>query len=264
MTMTIVKERPIIFSGPMVNAIIDGTKTQTRRPIKNQNLNGAPPKTFEAYQHDSGYGFCSDDQDWICPYGKPGERLYVREKFSRHRIPSGEPYHYPADRLRECVDHDFGVHYWADGDNGSFEFDKVSPSIHMPRRFSRITLEVAEVGVERVQDISKIDAFSEGVTLPGEEDGDKNCPACGGSGWVMTFSGTESECQCIDDIKFCFRNLWNSIYSQPKPKKVGGVITRYESFPWGGKGGEYNHRGKPHYVYANPWVWAVSFRRVDA
>ena len=160
------KERPIIFSGDMVRAILDGRKTQTRRVVKI-----AQHPQAERVQHFEGLRW-----DWLrydglrlatfkCPYGKEGDRLWVREKFSRHMIPEGEPYFYPADRLRECVDHDNGFHYWADGEPEYGDWERPKPSIHMPRLASRITLEIANIRVERLQDISEEDAEAEGAPL---------------------------------------------------------------------------------------------------
>lgn len=134
------KERPIIFSGPMVRAILDGRKTQTRRAVKPQPLwvasPGVPFKTMDA-----------DPKGTInCPYGQPGDRLWVRE--SIHVM---QPRH----------DGDTGsVLYRADG-HGDW-IGKWHPSIHMPRWASRITLEVVSVRVERLNGISEKDAKAEG------------------------------------------------------------------------------------------------------
>jgi hypothetical protein len=133
----IVKERQILFSAPMVRAILDGSKTQTRRAVKPQPLWIAEPsipfKTPDA-----------DPKGIIrCPHGQPGDRLWVRETF------------FDATKLNELR-----VLYRADDDRSRFGW---TPSIYMPRWASRITLGVTGVRVERLQDISEEDALSEGV-----------------------------------------------------------------------------------------------------
>lgn len=130
------KERPILFSAPMVRAILDGRKTQTRRVVKLRNGQYMPPSEK------------ADINGWRqmlrnCPYGQPGDRLWVRET------------HFDAKRLNEGR-----ILYRADGDVSRFGW---TPSIHMPRSASRITLEVTGVRVERLQDISEADAVAEGV-----------------------------------------------------------------------------------------------------
>ena len=133
-------ERPIIFSSPMVRAILDGRKTQTRRLVKPQ------PKIILAVHSDASITteriFRSGDQRIHCPYGQPGDRLWVRETFSL----SGNGYFFRAD-----VPQPETVKYsW-------------NPSIHMPRWASRITLEIINIRVERLQEISEKDANAEGV-----------------------------------------------------------------------------------------------------
>lgn len=134
-------ERPILFSGPMVQAILDGRKTQTRRVIRPQPTPGV---------------------DWFeqgirCPYGKIGDWLYVKETFAV----SGAHDHCSAKGL-----HIHNVCYRAGGgfgfENGS-ERGKWRPSRFMPRWASRITLEITEVRVQRVQDIGETDCVQEGV-----------------------------------------------------------------------------------------------------
>lgn len=135
------KERPILFSAPMVRAILDGTKTQTRRVIKGLALNWIAD------------GFCPEfiacAENKLCPYGQPGDHLWVRETFlGWYNTDDGSFSHAAA--------------YRADGyklENG----EKWRPSIHMPRAASRITLEITGVRVERLQDISPEDCLAEGI-----------------------------------------------------------------------------------------------------
>ncbi len=130
------KERPILFSAPMVRAILAGTKTQTRRVVKAKHL---------PWLDNSVLNFL--DGKWNqrpLPYGQPGDRLWVRETSRAHEITTKEA---EADTPLQ------------DG------YGKLRPSIHMPRWASRITLEVTGVRVERLHDISIADAIAEGVNV---------------------------------------------------------------------------------------------------
>jgi hypothetical protein len=147
------KERPILFSGQMVRAILEGRKTQTRRIVKPQ-----PTKDYVTLMPLSGelvgvtkHGGPIDNRGWLhCPYGKPGDRLWVRETWGK--------VHY------EGVDESPTIFYRADErDQERDELTRWRPSIHMPRWASRINLEVVSVRVERLQDISEEDAMSEGI-----------------------------------------------------------------------------------------------------
>jgi hypothetical protein len=128
------KERPILFSGEMVRAILDGRKTQTRRVVK--------PKPDDS-------GLWNNDK---CPYGKPGDRLWVRETFF-----------VDGPRIQYRADH-----------HGAPKETIWKPSIFMPRHASRILLEIADVRCERLRDISEADAIAEGVAsfrpVPGDGD----------------------------------------------------------------------------------------------
>lgn len=143
------KERPILFSGAMVRAILEGRKTVTRRVVKGldperlgetmtraqwRQVNRELPESFGI--------------TYFCPYGQPGDRLWVRESWARIRVVQA-----PGDEwtvYREC-------------DNRTDYGGPWKPSIHMRRRDSRILLEITAVRVERLQDISEEQARSEGV-----------------------------------------------------------------------------------------------------
>jgi hypothetical protein len=159
-----VKERPILFSGPMVRAILEGRKTQTRRVVKPQ------PKGFwdepnkciaggilQAIVHDpnaQNVGKVSDA--YIrCPYGVPGDRLWVREALHLDldrgwQYADTSPMQIPAESYDEAEQ-------WMSNKRGAS-----CPSIHMPRWASRLTLEVVSVRVERADDITDADAWTEG------------------------------------------------------------------------------------------------------
>ena len=141
-----IKERGILFSDPMVHALIYGSKTHTRRVVKR-----AMNDVTDAYRHPV-----------LCPHGQPGDRLWVREngwerpectpKMMRDGADTWAPYYFDADGISAEESSEFKA--WG---------FKRRPSIHMPHWASRITLEITGVRVERLQDISEADAFLEGI-----------------------------------------------------------------------------------------------------
>ena len=155
------KEHPVLFSGAMVRAILEGRKTQTRRIIKE-----CPPAPIAEILRVDRHGFIHwvdyNGKEWIggkkCPYGVAGDRLWVRETwlpFDADHVIGGKEWAYRADcgPGSEAARMDMGYRW--------------RPSIHMPRRSSRITLEVTDVRVQRVQEISAEDIQSEGIELVG-------------------------------------------------------------------------------------------------
>lgn len=220
------KERPIIFSAPMVRAILQGKKTQTRRIVKPQ------PPTPEQVRKLSGSSFSiftdahtpgkfrvagpvwcvrrliNREPQWICPYGVAGDRLWVRETwFDNMASDDGDTAQTPA----RCV-------YRADGEfMEQFPEDymegKWTPSIHMPRWASRITLEIVAVHVERLQDITEHDAEREGFERSFDPD------------------GSEYGAELTTAVE-AFEMLWH---------KINGADS------WN----------------ANPWVWVIEFRKLE-
>lgn len=197
------KERGILFSAPMVRALLDGSKTQTRRALRVQ-----PPEDCATISTDffhptvidrrgdeqpgtEMFGAYTIDGEWgmKCPYGPPGDRLWVRETFRG-----------PLD------DDTFG---YRATHSGPFSWETYTwrPSIFMPRIASRITLEVTDVRVERLNDISRGDAMDEGCPFPNMADG-------------------------IDPREW-YADVWEGINGAGS---------------WA----------------ANPWVWALTFKRIDA
>lgn len=151
------KERPILFSGAMVRAILSGQKTQTRRVVT-----PSPDLIHCGIPFINGHGQGgpgTKDRFIRCPYGQPGDRLWVRETFI----------HEPADYCWEasvsipCQPETTVYRADYEGDTRGAGW---TPSIHMPRSLSRITLEVTGVRVERLQDISRGDAMEEGCPFP--------------------------------------------------------------------------------------------------
>lgn len=173
--------RPILFSAPMVRALLDGRKTQTRRALKQQPLDILPLQ-----KEKRGREWVSLEQPEPhgrvvrCRFGMPGDVLWVRETWGEYIQDIGD-----ARQDRWYV-------YRADGkerpsDNGSDV--PWTPSIHMPRRVSRITLRISDVRVERLQAISEADAIAEG------------CPAV---------SLHDLDCASTPPSKQ-YRKLWESI-----------------------------------------------------
>ncbi|MEE8551433.1 MAG: hypothetical protein V3T08_09300 [Gemmatimonadota bacterium] len=198
-TATATRERPILFSGEMVRAILDGRKTQTRRVVTPQ-----PADRFSEPQVGPGWvcvwwRVLNDLNDWHdvrMPF-HPGDRLYVREtwrglhRFHTKSVPSGTYIHYEADGGGD-----------PQGRRGRLgRFGRVRPSIHMPRWASRINLDVTSVRVERVQDATEGDCIAEGMEGVGcdhryAENG--ACTDCMNSGW-------------IEPPGLHFKELWDSL-----------------------------------------------------
>ena len=158
------KERPILFSGPMVRAILEGRKTQTRRIVKGVEFIGGrgdendPSAWGYPYPDREGYADLTDGIP--CPYGKPGDRLWVRETWQDWcPIWQGA---WCGCGSKEMAQNTHRPAYAATPDERCHPA-KWRPSIHMPRWASRITLEVVSVRVERLQEISNDDAIDEGT-----------------------------------------------------------------------------------------------------
>lgn len=172
--VAVMKERPILFSGAMVRAILDGRKMMTRRVIKPQPSNShwegmvkdysltvhTPDPGYVRFQHN-----IDCNREWatpmiVCPYGTVGDRLWVREtvfqygRWIMEEDQSGE---------REQVWRGGEYHYCADEAIDTNRIIRKRPSIHMTRRLCRILLEITDIRVERLNDISESDAENEGI-----------------------------------------------------------------------------------------------------
>jgi len=238
------RERPIIFSTPMIRAILDGRKTQTRRIVKRQKPDGTDRWELKihadpdigAYWGDLGW---VEDMPFVC-----GMRLWVRERFASVRWGYDvelwvvdEVDDAPLDEVHQYINGEWyrrdypsmGIIY----DDGTFPshkddrgFSWRSP-IHMPRWASRITLEITGVKVERVQAISAKDIIAEGAVLRSH-----NVDA-----FAMIGENPKCPVSAFDDV--CYPDLltlwaagWNSLHGP-------GAWDR------------------------NDWVWCISFRKVD-
>ncbi len=165
------KERPILFSAPMVRTLLDGSKTQTRRIVKPVGHDEGfviverDDKTIWPWRSDDGesmfttIGGFTHEIPMSCPYGQPGDRVWVREVHTFcPRSPSMKKWSHTPDEARVIYGAD---DWWLSGPYGPHK-PKMRPSIHMPRWASRILLEVVSVRVERLQEISESDATAEG------------------------------------------------------------------------------------------------------
>ncbi len=218
------KERPIIFSDPMIRALLAGRKTQTRRVIVTRKVPWLiDPETFYRTPMDDRNGFAEpavthwQGAEWYwyekeyhdegghvlfqCPYGQKGDRLYVREAYHFDKEYNADP---TRRALRaSAVPPTANVYYAADGPK-PYWAGRRRPSIHQPKWASRILLEVQEIQVERIQEIGVGDCLREGVAH------------------LNDFGGGP---------RASFNRLWDSIN---------------------------DHRG--YGWEANPWVWVVSFK----
>lgn len=187
------KERPILFSGEMVRAILDGRKTQTRRVTSaleslTQSYDG--PRVSKVECRNGLWNFWTNGHGssalpvahFKCPYGQPGDRLWVRETWATT---------YPLNDVKPSnLAAGFPCEYAAGGSSvGAPLVDRGvwRPSIHMPRWASRLTLEIVSVRVQRVQEITKADVLSEGTP------------------------GFELERASEDEARACFTQLWDTI-----------------------------------------------------
>lgn len=184
------KERPILFSGPMVRAILSGQKTVTRRVMKPQPqkapvdvVDGVP--SWDSPTNYAGEVQMNTQHGKPCPYGKPGDRLWVREAWAQINVAQA-----PGETwvvYREC-------------DNRTDYGGPWKPSIHMRRRDSRILLEVTGVRVERLQDITEDQAEAEGV---------EGCiPSCPGP--YDEHGNPECDCMNLTYVQ-SFQALWENI-----------------------------------------------------
>lgn len=219
-TKTKIKERGILFSAPMVKAILDGRKTQTRRVVKQQPDYVRDGVAYVQKYADAGVAT-------RCPYGQPGDRLWVREAFCAFDIGR--------------------VHYRADFAPGDDESVWKSP-IFMPRWASRLTLEITDVRVERVQSISEADALAEGIT---------SRPNCVGFrkqdvGWSGDWSQVGKMSLWAetsgDDGNRVKAPLTENDIALGSPRHAFGAI--WDSI-----------NAKTHPWASNPWVWVITFKR---
>ncbi len=240
-------ERPILFSSPMVRAILAGTKSVTRRVVKPQ-----PKLDRDGVEWTWPSNLCRSmvslgEMGSLGPFGGKGDRLWVREKFD---VPPG------SEERRECIyradlsetdlqDEASARRLLRSGQLAGTDAGKWRPSIHMPRWASRVTLEVVSVRVERLQEITEEEAKREGVE-PSMSTPTWLCIGKGNSVYEKFVEPDDEERAELEHVKhhpsielapakFNFMRLWDSING----KRPG--------CSWGD----------------NPWVWRVEFRRFE-
>lgn len=277
MTATAVRERPILFSGEMVRAILDGNKSQTRRVVKPQPDRGLGLQAMFGTSPD-GFAFGTpglwrqvgpdypdgESDDRRCPYGQPGDHLWVREAWHTWEEccddGSGSAHGWDVPCVPHCKQvyvayaatprtgwrarpDGVPVAYLADSSPLENYPESLTgpwrPSIHMPRWASRITLEVTDVRVQRLQEISEEDAIAEGAT---QKDG-LWCMDWSRLGTISRFAGgihARGSGQPLsvrdiglDSARTAFGNFWTEINAK-------------RGYSWD----------------SNPWVWALTFRRI--
>lgn len=200
------RERPILFSPPMVKAILDDRKTQTRRPLRDQkpiDLGASMHGTHLTRRavHDHGRLVGHRNAIVRCPYGQPGDRLWVRERHCFLDVKRSALSQFP---LGPQNNDEVGPDIWnlcieySDGSENETSFEgkkpkqtrergefKWRPGMFMPRWASRLALEVTAVRVERLQEISEEDALAEGISRrPIEGEPDLSLPARDGYQWL--------------------------------------------------------------------------------
>jgi len=235
--------KPILFSGEMVRAILEGRKTQTRRVVKPQpEFVGGSGEEAEA----SAWGWADDHGAWItmdlslpsytgdghhpngellratCPYGEAGDGLWVRESFAPRYFDDGKPA------------------YRADFDpvklSGVVPEPKWTPSIHMPRSACRIHLDLVEVRIEQLQDITTEDIVAEGIQYPVREAEDGYRPMCNVE--ALEYLPNPQLPSTHDEL---LRAHWAMTWDKINAKRQDGA------FAWD----------------KNPWVWALTFKRAE-
>lgn len=254
--MTSTKERPILFSAPMVRAILEGRKTQTRRICK------AQPPADALWGSNGAEWMWLEDRDDVadrairCPYGVVGDRLWVRET---HQALWAEDTAPDLD-FAESAGNGWVVRYPAtDGLIDIHDETKCGettgpwcrPSIHMPRWASRIALEVTGVRVERLNDISEADALAEGIEPSLSPPGFSVMVEDGGCFWQH--ADNPRGVPAVGDEAMGQR----VVHVQPTPAKA--LTTAKERFT--GLWLSINGAGS---WAANPWVWVIEFKTVTA
>ncbi|WP_241014862.1 hypothetical protein [Burkholderia sp. Ac-20379] len=229
------RELPVLFSAPMVRAISEGRKTQTRRPMHPQPYLDAGRLAWMFAKNRGSWGppGGAPDPAWLarCPYGAPGDRLWVRETFvafgrwETHFSPKKgrDEWHF-IDMTLEA-----GRAYRFDAPIQNARRDSITPSwwrrpaIHMPRAASRTQLEVISTRIEHLTSISDRDAEAEGCPT---------CPSCNDVGWINSGPDGGWQCKapgCGDAPRDQYACLWDELNG-------------------------------PGSWAANPWVWVVEFK----
>lgn len=258
-----VKERPIIFSGEMVKAILDGKKTMTRRVVKTQPRDECTEIATSACFGHVEYRSTSEDRQTQsilakikCPYGKIGDRLWVREAYTvtgwncddgsvyiKYLADGHEQYFDNETDEMECAIDSLVASVCKELDKRKVpmlndeaydcSLDKNKPRnrspMFMPRFASRILLEITDIRVERLNDISEADAVKEGI-----KEFRINCSRDGIKTAYRDYSDVHNDVVTLNNPTASFRTLWDTLNEK-------------KGYPWA----------------SNPWVWVVEFKVVE-
>ncbi len=222
----IMNEHPILFSSEMVNSILSGQKTQTRRIVKGDlSISGNTARYSSPNRRSHTW---TDLPCYLstCPYGIPGDLLWVRETWRAVELDNGnDGILYKADNHFKSIENSqAAADLWCDAYADRKYGNKWRPSIFMPRWASRILLDVTDVQVERIQEISDGDAIKEGI---------------------------QDVCHCGDYVEGHGYHSGHGAVSMP------GWATENFSSLWDSINAERGHSWE-----SNPWVWVVSFKVV--
>jgi len=205
----------------MIQAILDDRKSMTRRVIKPQPIWHPKKRFWGLNQIVKGQSFTWEEglvpnaPIKYCSYGKIGDRLWVRETWTIDEDDQPVIFY-------KATDHKTCGQPW-------------KSSIFMLRWASRITLEITDIRVERVQDINVYETLKEG--------------------FPFSFFNMGTEIQW-------FKDLWDSINAKPKPVKRKGIVIHYVSYPWDNIQEIKEYRGKKWYIRGNPFVWVIVFKMI--
>lgn len=212
------RERPILFNGAMVRAILGGKKTQTRRAVKGTALDWLGKAQFTPE-------YVASPGNDLCPFGQPGDRLWVREttQIDRTTSDSAELARYCADQEPVCYPIGTGNGY--DGAWQLWWYSRdTCPKIHMPRSACRLELEITGVRVERLQSISRADSLAEGI---------------------HSYPHHWRDCEYpLPDVAY-----------EPVPgseHRYSSPVAAFRAL-WIDTGGDWD---------SNPWVWVIEFNRI--
>lgn len=234
------KERPILFSGPMVRALLDGRKTQTRRIVKFPLID----KNMGCELAGCELAGSQEDSRANCPYGHPRQRLWVKETHSKILTSANPKVDYVV--FPGAVG---GGQQWSDGQffpaplgeyaKGAFDRIKWRPSIFMFRRHSRLLLEIVDVRVERLQNITDEDAKAEGIDF------------------FDDFMGNDYSGKQYKNYLFETSSPKRGTKTTDDANRILGFKSPVDSYRtlWDSING-------PGSWALNPWVWVLQFKRL--
>jgi len=220
-------ERPIFFKPDMVRATLEGRKTQTRRLVTGVGNDNRMRIDRHRVTH-----VMDAVKHGLCPYGMPGDRLWVRETTIRVEDHGYEgPVYLASENGQAILDHGLGPGPDEPAEVEPYDI-KCRPSIHMPRSMARLFLEITNIRVERLQDITEEDAIAEGAQhfpdLPGTHPYGQDAR--------YSMEQPVSTEQCLGSARMAFANYFCKLSGKPHD----GVI---DVTPW----------------ESNPWVWVIEF-----